>query len=120
VAQNHDRALFLADPVTTGSDVRHHAWYAGIAQEITRYGVAGFRAAYYDPNSDLLESRRGNVTPRSQSILTLSPVVGLVLPDRARLLAQYDFVRDKLGRDETGVPTDAKNNQLTLRLQVDL
>jgi len=29
-------------------------------------------------------------------------------------------VRDYLAKDARGVPTDAKNNQLTLRLQVEL
>jgi hypothetical protein len=35
-------------------------------------------------------------------------------------LLQYDFVRDYLARDAVGVPTDADNDQWTLRLQVEL
>ena len=31
-----------------------------------------------------------------------------------------DFVRDYLGRDALGVPTDAENDQWTVRLQVQL
>ena len=54
------------------------------------------------------------------SVTTLSPLVALHLQDKARLSFQYDFVRDYLAKDARGVPTDAKNNQLTLRLQVEL
>jgi hypothetical protein len=56
----------------------------------------------------------------SQTIHTYSPLVGLVLPDRARLLFEYDVVRNLLGLDPTGVPTNLKENQYTLRLQVTL
>jgi hypothetical protein len=56
----------------------------------------------------------------SQRSLTLSPIVGLVLPQRARLSLQYDIIDDHLGRNALGVPDDAKNNQFTARLQVDL
>jgi hypothetical protein len=58
--------------------------------------------------------------PKTQTVKTLSPLVGLVLPERARLLLQYDFIRDYLARDDAGVPSDADNNQWTLRLQVEL
>jgi tRNA A37 threonylcarbamoyladenosine synthetase subunit TsaC/SUA5/YrdC len=50
----------------------------------------------------------------------LSPLAGFVLKDRAKLLFQYDFVRDHLARDESGRPTDADNDQFTARLQVEL
>ena len=47
-------------------------------------------------------------------------MIGVRLPKRARLFFQYDFVHDYLGRDARGVPTDAKNDTWTGRLQVDL
>jgi hypothetical protein len=78
------------------------------------------RAELYNPNADLFDQRRGEFLPANQSILTLSPAIGLVLPRRARLLAQYDFIDDYFARDLLGVPTDAKNNQWTVRLQVEL
>jgi hypothetical protein len=106
--------------VQTGFDLRQLGGYLGITQDITPYLLVGFRVDAYDPNSDFFEERRGELIPRSQSSLTLSPIVGLVLPQRARLLFQYDFVDDELGRDAIGNPTDAKNDQLTARLQVDL
>ena len=77
------------------------------------------RAAYYDPNSDLLEQRAGVFHLRDQSFWVVAPVLGLTLP-HGRLAAQYDFVSDHLARDERGVPSNARNDQLTVRLQVDL
>jgi hypothetical protein len=42
----------------------------------------------------------------------------VVLPEVARLVFQYDVIVDHLARDTRGVPTDLRNNQWTLRLQV--
>jgi hypothetical protein len=120
LAQNLDRGLFVADPVATGVDVRHLGAYAAFVQEITPYGLVGFRFDYYDPNADFFTKSGGKLLPTSQAIKTLSPVVGLQLPDRARLLFQYDVVRDLLAKDSLGVPTDLRNDHWTLRLQVQL
>jgi hypothetical protein len=106
--------------VQTTLDARQAGGYVALTQELTRYGVVGFRAAVYDPNADLLETRGAKTLPKTQTVKTFSPLAGLVLPNRARLLFQYDFVRDYLARDSVGVPTDAKNDQWTLRLQVEL
>lgn len=132
VAKNMDRGLFLADPVLTGYDSRELSFYVGFVQEIGKYGVFGFRWDRYDPNANFFDKRGGRLVPTDIAIDTLSPMVGLVLPtlsgttagttltDRARLLFQYDFVRDKLARDDRGLPKDLKNDVLTLRLQVAL
>ncbi len=115
-----DRALFVADPVLSGLDSREFGYYVGFVQEVTEYAVAGVRFDFYDPNSDILEKRSNKILPSTQKIRTVSPLIGAVLPDRARLLFQYDFINDYLARDSVGVPTDFKNNQWTLRLQVQL
>lgn len=125
VAKNLDRGLFVADPVVTGVEARELGFYVGFVQEITRWGVAGFRFDHYDPNADFFDKRGGKLIPTSQTIQTFSPLVGLRLPDngtgdRARLLFQYDFIRDNLARDERGLPTDLKNDLFTMRLQVNL
>src|SRR5260221_2559861 len=127
-ASNLDRSLFIADPignspvtgdpVQNGSSLRELGYYIAFTQEITPYGVIGFRYDSYDPNADATDSRGGKLVPKSQTIRTLSPLVGLALPDRARLVFQYDNIRDLLARDSRGVPTDFKNNQWTLPLQV--
>jgi hypothetical protein len=121
LASNYDRGLAAADPIDSPTgNIRHAGGYAALTQEITPHALAGFRGAFYDPNSDVLDSSRGELVPHSQTIWTLSPLVGLVLPGRAKLLFEYDFVRDQLARDESGQPTDADNDQFTARLQVEL
>jgi len=120
VAQNYDRGFAAVDPVALGSDVRHTGAYAAIVQDVTAWAVVGFRASWFDPNSDLLEDRRGELLPRDQTVTALSPLAGFVLRDQARLLLQYDFISDHLARDTRGVPADAKNDQFTVRLQVEL
>lgn len=118
---NMDRGLFIADPTLTGIDTRELGFMIGLSQEIFEYGVVGFRFDSYDPNGDSQDSRGGKLLPYSQTIRTFSPVVGVVLPpNRARFLFQYDIIKDKLGRDAQGVPTDLKNDAFTLRLQVAL
>jgi hypothetical protein len=62
----------------------------------------------------------GRLIPADASVKTYSPLVGLVFPDRVRLLIQYDAIVDKLARDRQGVPTDLENDQITLRLQGEL
>ncbi len=118
IASNLDRGFYPADPIVTGVDVRELAYYGAFVQEITKYGLAGFRVDVYDPNSDLFDNRKGKLIPTDARVTTFSPVAGLVLPGHARLLFQYDFVRDHLGRDARGVPADLPNDRWTLRLQV--
>jgi hypothetical protein len=120
IGQNMDRALFVADPVLTSVDSRELGFYVGVTQEITKYAIVGFRYDYYDPNADVLDKRGGKLLPYTQRMKTYSPMVGLVLPDRARLVFQYDIVQDFLARDLTGVPANLKNDAWTLRLQVEL
>jgi hypothetical protein len=118
LATNLDRSYFVADPISTGHDVRELGWTVGATQEITRYAIVGFRADAYDPSSDLFDARRGEFLPLDATILTLSPVIGAQIPDLGRLLVQYDYVVDHLDRDVTGTPVDLPNDQWTVRLQV--
>jgi hypothetical protein len=118
IASDMDRGLFLADPVQTGDKQRELSYYLAFTQQLTRYGVVGFRYEVYDPNADVLEKRAGRLLPSTQQVTTYSPLIGLVLPDHARLIFQWDIVDDYLARDSRGVPADFKNNAWTLRLQV--
>lgn len=114
---NMDRGLFIADPVLTSIDARELGYYIGLVQQVTPYGVVGLRYDYYNPNADFLDRQGGKIVPSTQDVKTWAPLVGLVLPGRAKLLFEYDFIRDYLARDKSGVPTDRKNNVWTLRLQ---
>jgi hypothetical protein len=120
-AKNMDRGFFVADPVVAPQvDLRELGFYVGFLQPITEYAMLGFRAEYYDPNADSSEPRSGRIVPLKNTVRVFSPMAGLVLPKRARLLFQYDLIRDHLGRDAQGVPADLKNDAWTLRLQVHL
>ncbi|MEQ1503100.1 MAG: hypothetical protein ABMB14_12760 [Myxococcota bacterium] len=119
LASNLDRGLYVADPISTGYDLRESAWTASAVQDLTRYGLVGFRADRYDPNADWFEARRGVFVPEDASILTLSPIVG-VRYAAARVVLQYDYVVDQLGRDLNGNPVDLPNDAVTVRLQVAL
>ncbi len=118
MASNLDRGLFVADPLSTGYDVRETAWKVALLQDVTEYAIVGFRADRYDPNTDLFDTRRGLFIPADASIFTLSPLIGANLKDVGRLLFQYDYVVDHLGRDTRGEPVDVANDQWTLRAQV--
>ncbi|HET9958167.1 MAG TPA: hypothetical protein VFQ61_26910 [Polyangiaceae bacterium] len=120
LASNQDRALYPADPVQTGVDLRESGFSISFVQDVYRYGLIGLRYSLYDPNADWLDQRQGNFQPRSAAVRSVSPVIGLNLADYARLLFQYDFVRDRLARDPRGVPADANNNWFGVRLQVGL
>lgn len=117
VAQNLDRGLYVADPKANGIDYREFSWYAALLQDVTQWGFVGVRYDVYDPNSDLFDARRGKAVPKDATISTISPVIGARWPGYGRLTFEYDVVKDKLARDENGVPTDVANNQWTIRAQ---
>lgn len=125
LASNLDRDFLVADPIAAGADLRELHAYAAFLQELFGRAVVGARYDFYDPNTDLLDRRRGVFVPASAAIHTVSPLVGAVLPPglvpgvRGRLVLQYDAVIDALGRDARGVPTNLKNDQLVVRMQVE-
>jgi hypothetical protein len=120
VAQNYDRSLYVADPVASGLDQREIGFYVAGLQQITKWGEIGLRYDYYDPNSNAFDKRGGSLIPFSEAITTVSPLAALVLPDRARLVLQYDAIKNGYARSALGVPTNLKDNVMTLRLQVEL
>jgi hypothetical protein len=120
LAQNLDRALYVADPILTGLNQTELGFYVAAQEEVTRWGIVGIRYDYYNPNSNLFDKRGGSLIPYSPAIQTVSPLVGFVLPDRARLLLQYDIINNAYARTAAGVPTSLADNVLTLRLQVEL
>jgi hypothetical protein len=120
VAQNYDRGLLLANPAATGANLREVGWYVGYLQEITRYAVVGLRVDAYNPNGDATTLLGGTLLPIDQTITTWSPLLGLVLPDRARLMFEYDHILNHEGLDARGVPADLREDQWALRLQVEM
>jgi hypothetical protein len=120
VGQNLDRALFVADPIASGTNLREVGWYVAYVQEIAKYGLIGLRVDGYNPNGDATTQLGGALLPLDQTITTWSPLVGLVLPDRARLVFEYDHILNHQGLDSRGVPADLPEDQWALRLQVEM
>ncbi|AKU92097.1 hypothetical protein [Vulgatibacter incomptus] len=120
LGQNLDRLLFANDPVVTGLDARGFGYYLAVIQDLGRYALAGLRYDSYDPDANVFDNRKGKLEPASMRIDSIAPMVGLVLPDVASLTFEYDFVRNKLARDESGMPTNRPSDAWTLRLQVQL
>ncbi len=126
VGSNMDRNTFIADPVTAGYDIREFGYYAEIYQELALPSLApvepivGFRFDYFDPDSDVLEKRSGRTLPLTETVKTYSPLIGVQIAQRARLVGQYDIISDYMARSAVGVPIDKKNNIVTIRLQGEL
>jgi hypothetical protein len=120
IASNYDRGLLIADPVVTGVSLREVGWYVAYVQEVTRWGLVGLRVDGYNPNGDATAQRGASLLPVDQSITTWSPLVGLVLPDHARLVFEYDRILNHSGLNPSGVPTQLQEDQWALRLQVEL
>jgi hypothetical protein len=119
-AQNLDRGLVVADPTVSDINVREFGGHIGFVQELTKHFVVGLRGDYYDPNADFLDARAGKQVPTSLRVLGISPLIGFVLPDRGKLLLQWDVQDNRFARDERGVPTRLRNNTVTARFQVNL
>lgn len=120
VADNLDRSLFVSDPITPGHDERQLGYYVAILQDITRHALVGFRYDYYDPRADVFANKNGKFSPTKSSVTTYSPLIGARLPGALKLLGQWDIVRDHMATDTSGVPSDRKNNAVTVRLQGEL
>jgi hypothetical protein len=119
LASNLDRGLFVADPVFLGRDLRETSFFVSLEQDITRFAFVGVRADLYNPDSDFLTSDRGQPMVTDQTITTISPHAGLVLPGRGRLVFQYNFVNNAEGLALNGVPTSLDSNNWTVRLQAE-
>jgi hypothetical protein len=112
--------VYVNDPVLLGRDVRQFGQYVAFTQQLG-WLIIGVREDSYNPDSDLSDYQGAQlVQPFSQTIQVWSPLIGIQFEKHGRLVAQYDFVRDKLGRDITGEARDLKNDRFTLRMQVSL
>jgi hypothetical protein len=116
-ASNLDRAIVVADPVRAGRDLRERGFNVAVTQALGQFGIVGVRYDSYNPDADATDRRVGNVVPNDQSFSTLAITAGLRHP-RGRLLVEYDYNRNHLGRDLTGKPTNLKDNVFTLRGEV--
>ncbi len=121
---NLDRGLFIADPISTGHDLRETGYYVGLSQEVTRYGLLGVRYDRYDPDSDASEQQGLTLVPRDRSVSTFAMLAGLRLPNEhsplsaGRLLFEYDRNYNALGRGTNGTPTTLASDTAILRAEI--
>jgi hypothetical protein len=114
---NLDRSIQVADPVSTGRDLREVGWYVGFTQEITRWAIVGLRYDRYDPDADASEQRAIQLVPKDATFSTWA-FTGALRYGPARLVLEYDKNGNALGRGVNGAPTTLKDDALTLRAQV--
>jgi hypothetical protein len=116
-ASNMDRGLELADPIGAGHDLRELGWYAGITQEITQWGMIGFRYDHYDPDADATRQSAASLVPLDRSYSTLA-LMAMLRYESARLVFEYDKNGNALGRDATGAATTLADDAMIVRGQV--
>jgi len=122
IGVNLDRAVAPADPVLLGRDQRSIGFYVAAVQEFAEYFKVGARFEQYEPNVDSLELFDGVtvITRRRFRTLTsgISANTKLSATVRARLLIEYEFQRNSLGRNNQGRPAQLDNNTFRVRAEV--
>jgi hypothetical protein len=117
-ARDLDRAILPADPTgaigAIGRSYREFGWYAALMQDIGAHATVGVRYDSYNPDRDASDTQVGVVVPNDVGYSTLALVAAL-RSEAGRLIVEYDVNRNHLGRAASGLPTNLKDNALTLR-----
>ena len=116
-ASNLDRALYPADPVAAGRDLRELGWYVGFTQELTKWAMLGVRYDRYDPDADATERIAASIVPRDSSFSTVAVALAAIYAPYVRLVVEYDHHTNALGRKPSGAPTTLGSDVLTFRAQ---
>ena len=120
LAKNLDRSIQPADPKSmtgAGRDVDEVGGYVGFTQAICRHGMVGFRYDYYNPDKDSTDKQNAVTVPQTFIYQTFAFTAALVAPS-GRLIVEYDVNTNHQGRDANGLPTNLKDNAVTLRGEV--
>lgn len=121
-AVNLDRAVAPADPVLLGRDQRSLGYYLAAVQELTKHASVGLRFEHYEPSADALELFGGMTVVTRRRFRTLTSALSANLPleggARARLLLEYEYQKNSLGRDNQGLPAQLDNDTLRLRMEM--
>jgi hypothetical protein len=117
-AQNLDRAIYPADPVAAGRDLRELGWYVVVMQRLTKWAAIGVRYDRYNPDSDKTEKIAATIVPRDLTLSTLSIALAAEYRPYARLTLEWDHNQNALGRAASGAPTTLGADQVILRGQV--
>jgi hypothetical protein len=117
IANNLDRGLVIADPVSSTRDLRELGWYLQAVQALPHHLLAGVRYDHYDPDADVTDRQSGVIVPTTATFSSLALTVAADWQN-GRLIVEYDHNRNHQGRDVTGVPANLKDDALTVRAQV--
>jgi hypothetical protein len=117
-ASNLDRAIYYADPIALGRDLRELGWYVAATQQLGKWAMVGVRYDRYDPDSDRIEKIAAQLVPRDLTLSTLSVVAAVTYPPYARLTLEWDHNTNALARAPSGAPTTLGTDQVTFRAQV--
>ncbi|MFT3925643.1 MAG: hypothetical protein QM778_24090 [Myxococcales bacterium] len=118
-ANNLDRALYPADPVALGRNLRELGVMLGVRQEITRHLELGARYDSYDPDRDANDRQGARLVVKDASYGTLAVALAWCTLPFARVTLEYDHQKNPLGRSQSGKPTTLAMDSLTLRGQVE-
>jgi hypothetical protein len=120
LAKNLDRAIQPADPKSmtgAGRDVDEVGAYVAVTQELSRHAMVGFRYDYYNPDKDSTDKQNAVTVPQTFMYQTFAFTAALQAPS-GRLIVEYDVNTNHQGRDPNGLPTNLKDNAVSLRGEV--
>jgi hypothetical protein len=118
-SQNLDRALYPADPVSTGRDQRSNGYSASLVlQDLFGFLSWGVRFDRYDPDADASDAVAGNRVPFDASVSTLALMTSLRYQQILRLLVEYDRNHNAFGRAANGAPASLAADALTARVEL--
>jgi hypothetical protein len=115
---NLDRALYVADPITNGGDLRELGWYLAVTQQLTKWCAIGVRYDRYDPDADARQQVGLNLVPRDKTFTTLSIVAAAMWQPYGRFSIEWDHNTNALGIGITGAGVTLGGDVVTLRGQV--
>ncbi len=118
MATNLDRGLVYADPVAASRDLRALGLVLGATQSLTRHATVGVRYEHYDADRDATEQAGVDLVGVDRVFSTWS-VMASGHRGSARLLVQYDRVRNPFGRDDGGRPSTRSADRVTIRAQAE-
>ncbi len=117
-ATNFDRGRQPSDPVDAGRTLRQFGWFVAATLELTRWAQLGVRYDSYNPDADTAEQIGFQVVPRDSSVQTLAVALAARWTPYGRLVLEYDYNRNRAGRDASGFPARLADDALTVRAQV--
>ncbi len=116
--KNLDRGLFVADPVSTGRDLRELGWAISVTQQLPFGFTVGARRDVYTPDADAADQQGARRVPYDSSIAAWSAMATWRWRRTARVMAQFDHQTNALGRGLNGAPTTLGADRLLLRAEV--